>query len=701
MRLVFIVFRIKMCMALPTPCLTRITPNHHDLARMQRRYIHRAALATIVMGAAAWTQQTHAGDDDLTTLNLEQLMNEPVTSVSKRETKLSESPAAISVVTQEDIRRLGITTLPEALRLVPGLDVARVSANEWAVSSRGFNSQFASKLLVLIDGRTVYTPASAGVFWNAQDVMIEDIDRIEVIRGPGATLWGANAVNGVINIITKRAQDTQGTLVAATEGTEDQPLVAARYGSQAGPDLSYRIYAKFFDRDGFLDSTGTIDTGAWHTLRSGFRADWNSTGVDTVTLQGDVYGGEAGKPVNVVTLAPPSVTTINAEEQNSGANLLGRWTRTFSADSALTLQGYLDHVIQGDGYGSEHRDTYDIDLQHRFGWGSRNDILWGAGYRLSSIEETQTFDLTWTPPNEDIRLFNTFLQDEITVVPNRLHVTLGSKFEHDTINGGNVEPNVRVAWTPAERQTVWAAISRAIRTPALFELDGRLNPAAFQPSPGSPPVLVSILPNPQLESEKLVAYELGYRFAPSPRMSVDISSFINRYSDLVVMKPGVAQFELNPAPMHILMPILEENIPDANSHGAEVSAQWQALRGWMLSGSYTWLHMDVAQNPPTNLASPQQQFQVRSYLDLPFHLELNSALYYVDAVTEPSGPLTVRIPAYVRADLGLIWNPGNRWSLGVWGQNLLSPRHLEFASENTTLLTEVPRSILGKVTWSF
>jgi iron complex outermembrane recepter protein len=668
---------------------------------MQRRYTHRATLAILAMYAVAWAGQARAGDEDLTTLSLEQLMNEPVTSVSKKETKLSESPAAISVVTQDDIRRMGITTLAEALRLVPGMDVARVSANEWAVSSRGFNSQFAGKLLVLIDGRTVYTPASAGVFWNAQDVMIEDIDRIEVIRGPGATLWGANAVNGVINIITKRAQDTQGGLVAATGGTEDKPLLAARYGGQAGSDLSYRVYAKYFDRDGFLDSTGTIDTGAWHTLRGGFRTDWNSSAADAVTLQGDAYGGEAGKPIDTVSLTPASVTPINAVAQNSGANMLGRWTRTFSADSALTVQGYIDHVIQGDGNGSEHRTTYDMDLQHRFGWGSRNDILWGAGYRLSSIEATQSFNLVWTPPNRDIRLYNFFLQDEITVVPNRLHVTLGSKFEHDNLDGGNVEPNVRLAWTPAERQTVWAAISRAVRTPALFELDGRLNAAAFQPGPNSPPVLVSVLPNPQLDSEKLVAYELGYRFAPSTRVSVDISTFINHYSDVIVMIPGSPQFELEPAPMHILVPLREENAPNAQTHGVEVSAQWQVLPHWMLNGSYTWLHIDSPQSPLTDQASPQQQFQVRSYLDLPFHLELNAALYYVDTVTVPSGPVDARIPAYARGDLGLIWKPDGRLSIGVWGENLQGPRHLEFASQNSSLLTEVPRSFLGKVTWSF
>jgi iron complex outermembrane recepter protein len=668
---------------------------------MQRHYIRGAWLATFAMCAAAFTRQTHAADQDLATLSLEQLMNEPVTSVSKRETKLSESPAAISVVTQDDIRRMGITTLAEALRLVPGMDVARVSANEWAVSARGFNSQFAGKLLVLIDGRTVYTPASAGVFWNAQDVMIEDIDRIEVIRGPGATLWGANAVNGVINIITKRAQDTQGALVAATGGTEDKPGLAARYGGQAGPDLSYRVYAKYFDRDGFLDSTGAIDTGAWHTLRGGFRTDWSSSAADSVTVQGDAYSGEAGKPVDVVSLTPPSVTPINAVVQNSGANMLGRWTRAFSPDSALTLQGYFDHVIQGDGNGSEHRNTYDIDLQDRFGWGSRNDILWGAGYRLSAIDATQSFNLTWTPPNRDIRLFNLFMQDEIAVIQNRLHLTLGSKFEHDNIDGWNVEPNVRVAWTPAERQTVWGAISRAIRTPALFELDGRLNAAAFQPGPASPPVLVSILPNPELESEKLLAYELGYRFAPSNLVSVDISSFINRYSAVIVRNAGAPQFELNPGQAHILLPILEANSPNADTHGVEVSAQWQALQQWMLTASYTWSRMDVPQSPLTALGSPEQQFQVRSYLDLPLHLELNAALYYVDAVTEPSGPVSARIPAYIRGDVGLIWKPDGMLSLGLWGQNLLSPRHLEFASQNSSLLTEVPRSFLGKVTWSF
>jgi len=668
---------------------------------MQSLYIRGSRLVTVAVCVVIWSGQTYAGDEDLTSLSLEQLMNEPVTSVSKKSTKLSESPAAISVVTQEDIRRLGITTLAEALRLVPGMDVARVSSSEWAVSARGFNNQYAGKLLVLIDGRTVYTPSTGGVSWNAQDVMMEDVDRIEVIRGPGATLWGANAVNGVINIITKRAQDTQGALVAATEGTQETPLFAARYGGQTDTDLSYRVYAKYFDRPGFSDPTGTIDTGAWHTLRGGFRADWTSHSVDTVTLQGDAYNGTAGEQIGAVSLTPPSVTLQNAVEQNSGANLLGRWTRNFSAGSALTLQGFFDHVIQGNGNGAEHRDTYDIELQHRFGWGSINDFLWGAGYRFASITNTQSFDLSWDPDHQDIRLFNFFVQDEITVVPNRLHVTLGSKFEDSNLDGGkNIEPNLRAAWTPTDRQTVWAAVSRAVRTPALFELDGRLNVAAFQPGPASPPVLFAVLPNPQLKSEKLVAYELGYRFAPTTKISVDIASFINRYSDLIVVETGTSPlFELIPAPAHILSRAPEANIPNAQSHGIEVSAQWHALQAWMLTASYTWLHMDAPNDPLAALSSPEHQFQIRSYLDLPFQLELNAALYYVDTISVQSGALYVQIPSYVRADVGLLWKPERRWSLGVWGQNLQDPRHVEFASQS--VLSEVPRSILGKVTWSF
>ncbi len=631
---------------------------------------------------------------------MEQLINIQVTSVSKKQTDLFQSPAAIYVITQEDIRRSGLTSIPELLRMVPGLDVARIDGNEWAVTSRGFNREFAKQMLVLIDGRTIYSPTSAGIYWNAQDVVLEDIDRIEVIRGPGATLWGANAVNGVINIITKSAKETQGGLVSAAAGTEDQPSSTVRYGGQIATNLYYRAYVRYFNREGLIDSTGHETADDWHMLRGGSRIDWEPSGENNLTLQGDYYTGAAEKGGNQISLSPVSVQTVHRVQYNAGFNVLSRWTHTFSEESALTLQTYYDHVKQGDGNGIEYQDTYDVDLQHHFKLGERNDIVWGTGYRYIAVQNISRFNLTWTPENKQLRTFEIFLQDDITLIRDRLHFTLGSKFEHNDFTGWEIQPSGRLLWTPTERQTVWSAVSRAVRTPSLFETSGRLNLTAFQP-PLSPPVLVSLLPNPKVDSEKLVAYELGYRIEPIKRLSFDIAGFYNVYDDLIAFVADPIGFEPNPPPPHLLRSSTEQNALAGETYGTELSTQWQVTDHWQLVGSYTWLHMHLRPNPVSEADSPQQQFQIRSYLDLPHNLELNGAVYYVDQIKPISGATRAQVPSYVRLDLGIVWHPTKSLEISLWGQNLLDNQHPEFGSVVNALFTEVPRSFYGKVTWRF
>ena len=640
--------------------------------------------------------------NDLSDLSLEELMKEPVTSVSKKATRLAESPAAISVITSDDIRRLGITTLPEALRLVPGLAVARTTANEWAITARGFQYEFANKLLVLIDGRVVYTPMSGGVFWNAQDVMLEDLDRIEVIRGPGATLWGANAVNGVINIITKHSADTQGGLVTASAGTEEQPLASARFGASLSDELSFRVFGKYFHRDGLVDSDGHSAPGDWHTARGGFRTDWAPNARDAFVFQGDFYDGKADKTVNSVSLVPASLSATEIDAQNRGSNLLGRWTRQWSETSQLSVQAFVDHVEQGDGFVGERRDTFDLELQHRFALGRWNDVMWGAGYRAADLDATQSFDLTWTPDSRHLHLANLFLQDELTLVPDRVRVTVGSKFEHNNLVGSSVQPNVRAVWTPSAEHTLWAAASRATRTPDLFELGGRINAAAFDTGTSTPPVLVAYFGNPALEAERLTSCEVGYRVTPTSELSIDIAAYDNRYRDLVTYPAGVSRIELTPAPIHVLMPFTADNSGSARTYGAEVSAQWRPMKGWRLVGSYSYLHMRFQPDRRIDGQSPQQQFQVRSYLDVSSRLEVNGALFYVDPIASvvTSGE-PARVPSYVRLDLGASWKPAPFWSLGLWGQNLLDSRHIESASSISELQTEVPRGVLVRVTRSF
>jgi len=637
--------------------------------------------------------------NDLASMNLEQLMNESVTSVSKKETKLDQSPAAIYVVTQDDIRRLGITTIPEALRLVPGLDVARITGNEWAVSSRGFNAEFAKTLLVMIDGRTVYTPSSSGVYWNAQDIVMEDIDRIEVIRGPGAALWGANAVNGVINIITKSAKETSGAMVSVTAGIEDQPSTTVQYGGLLATNLYYRAFLKYYNRDGLVNAPGVDSADGSDMLHGGFRMDWEPSEEDNFTFQGDLYSGNAGKEVMQLSLSPVTDRPIDAVERNAGGNVLGRWTRTFSDTASVTLQTYYDHVQQGSGYGTEYGNTCDADLKNQFNLGTGNAVVWGGGYRLQDIKNTSSFDLTWAPERSQIQIFNVFAQDDITLVRDRLHFTLGGKIEHNTVVGLDLEPNVRLLWTPTENQTAWAALSRATRTPSLFELGGRLNEAAFQAGPN--PALVSLLPNPNLQEEKLTAYEIGYRVQPTKPLSFDAAGFYNIYDNLSVQEPNANQFVATPVPAHLLVSSTWQNADSAETYGLELSGQWQVTDNWRLTGSYTWLHMDLDPDPSAGANSPQHQFQVRSYLDLPCHTEFNGALYYVDQISAPSGPGVATIPAYFRLDLGLTWHATKSLEFGLWGQNLLDGQHPEFPSHETQFITQVPRGGLAKVTWHF
>ena len=656
-------------------------------------------LLLAAVAEAADTNQVAKPSADLADLTLEQLVNVQVTSVSKKETGLFASPAAISVVTQDDIRRMGATSIPEALRMVPGMDVARITGNEWAVSARGFNGEYAGSLLVLIDGRTVYTPGSAGVFWDAQDVVMEDLDRIEVIRGPGATLWGANAVNGVINITTKSAKDTQGGLVSASYGTEDQPITTVRYGGELASNLYYRIYGKYSEHPGLESSTGNSTADASTSLLGGFRLDYEPSTQNTFTLQGGYYNGTAGREVNNVTLVPAAVRLIDTKEYNSGANILGRWTRTFSAESQLTLQMYFDHSRQGDGVGEGTLDTFDVDLQHRFAIGTRNDIVWGGGYRDSEVQNPSSFFLTFAPPSQNLQLGNVFVQDDITLARDRLHLTLGSKLEHNDLNGFELQPSARLLWTPAERQTVWAAVSRATQTPALAE-HARFNVAAAQP-PHSPPVLVSILGNPNMEAETLLAYEVGYRIEPTKRLSFDVTAFYNVYEGVVEPVSIPTTFEARPAPPHVLVASKWENADSGDTYGTELSAQWQAVEHWRLTASYALLHMQLEPDASADLSSPQQQFQIRSYLDLPHNVEFNAAFYYTDEIVAKSGGGVAPIAACLKLDLGLTWHPAKSLEIGIWGKNLLHDEHAEFGSQESTLITEIPRSVMGKITWHF
>lgn len=662
---------------------------------------------------AADLAQTNTLSARLAEMSIEQLVDVEVvslTSLFKKETPLEKAPAAAAVVSADDIRRLGITTIPEALRMVPGLDVARIDSHQWAVSARGFDSEFANKLLILIDGRTIYGPAYGGVNWGMQDVMLEDLDRIEVIRGPGAALWGANAVNGVINIMSKSAKDTQGLLVSASEGTEDNPSLAVRYGGQLATNLYYRVYGKGFNRNALVTPTGADANDDWDSIQGGMRLDWEPSDENKFTLQGSLYNDFVHESQNVfllnniASLTPPYMTNSVVENHDSGGNILGRWTHQFSDVSSLSLQAYYDHFRQEQVGSSDTQDTIDVDAQHRFPIGERHDIIWGLGYRYMTAkfptELPAAFYLTWTPPEQHSYLYSAFVQDEITLYPERFTVTLGSKFEHNDFTEFEIQPGIRARWTPTDKQTVWAAVSRAVRTPSFYESGARVNYSVT--SIPSPPYattigLSSLFGNPDAGSETLIAYELGYRIEPTKRLSFDVATFFNHYDKLLrfVTNSSYVQGPVTVFPQTI------ENAGSAETFGCELSAQWKVTDNWRLLAGYSWLHANLNPDAREFQGNPENQFQLRSYLDLPGNLQFNAAGYYVDHQVAATGLGTTTIPAYFRLDLGLVWRPTKSLEIGVWGQNLTEGRHAEFPNLNSSVQTEIPRGITGRITWTF
>lgn len=626
-----------------------------------------------------------------------------VVTAARKEQSQFETAAATYVITAEDIRRSGATTIPELLRMVPGLDVAHISANKWAISSRGFNGSFATKLLVMIDGRSVYTPLFAGVYWDVQDTLLEDIERIEVVRGPGGTLWGANAVNGVINIITKSAKDTQGGLLHAGYGDREEGFGAVRYGVKPSKDVYLRTYAKYFNRDDFVGGNDQ-----WQAQRGGFRMDWDISYQDALTVQGDVYDGRSDQRIKVTSLSPPSTRLLADTEDVNGGNVLLRWQRRPSEESDIILQTYFDNTERESRVLDQRIDTYDLDFQHRFLLGDRQEITWGLGYRLVSDELKGSFTVSFDPDKRQTQLFSTFLQDQITIRED-LWLTLGSKFEHNDYTGFEIQPSARFLWQPLPRHALWGAVSRAVRTPVRSEHDIRFNDTAFT-DPIVGPSLVTVLGNEGFESEDLLAYELGYRHQLTQKLSIDVAGFYNTYDNLLTVETGAPVFETDPPPMHLFIPVKFDNLMYGETYGIELAADWQAMRNWRLSSSYTWLkmnlHLDSASNDrvpedrddDVEGDSPEHQFQIHSYFNLPHNLEQDTALYYVSRLHSEED-----ISSYTRLDMRLGWHPRNNLELSLSLQNLLEKQNQEITggAGETFGSSEVPRSIYAKITWKF
>jgi iron complex outermembrane receptor protein len=672
--------------------------------RRQRRSAMRMCLviaALVTTAMPAWPQEKVA---DLTNQSIEDLMNVEVTSVSKTEEKLSKTASAVFVISQEDIRRSGATNIPDLLRMVPGMDVAQINANTWAISARGFNGRFSNELMVLVDGRSVYTPTFGGVFWDVLDMPLENIERIEVIRGPGGSIWGENAVNGVVNIITKKASETKGGMVVAGGGNLDRGFGTLEYGGSLGKSTDYRVYTKYLNQDNMPSLTGQDGGDGWHVLRGGFRVDSALSAKDTLTLQGDMYTGQEGNPtIYLPSITSPGVVNTEMQVPLSGGFLQAIWNHVASARSDITLQISYDNYERDDVL-REGRRTFNVDFQHHFQRGDRQNVVWGLGYRDSNSDSDGTITASLNPRDLDTQLFGAFFPDEIALVPDRLYLTVGARLEHNYYTGFNFLPSARVAWVLNKREMVWVAISRVVRSPAAIDASLRLNFGGFTP-PGGTPVLFSLLGNPHIDDENLIAYEAGYRSTFSSHLSVDLAAYYNNYSDQETTEPDGSFIENTPAPPHIVMAQTYMNLMHGETHGIEIAANWKATNRWTLSPGYALeqihMHLDPASQDTTSVAgaegsSPAQSAQVRSHLDLPRSLSWDASAYFVGRLTDPINP------SYTRLDTGLTWKWHERVSVSLVGQNLLKNSHLEFTdATQSTRSTLVKRNVYAKLTWRY
>jgi iron complex outermembrane recepter protein len=663
---------------------------------IKRRWV--AAGLVLVLGPVAQVgAQTPPADSavSLKRLSLEELSNLEVYSVSKEPEPYGQAPAAIHVITREDIRRSGATTVPEALRLADNLIVAQKSAHAWAISARGFNTDLANKLLVLIDGRTVYTPLFSGVFWDRQDYLLEDIDRIEVISGPGGALWGANAVNGVINIITKSAADSQGLYAEGAGGSQVEGIGSMRYGGTLASNGFFRVYGKYagYGNEFFPDGQDAQDS--WRMGQTGFRIDTKPSARDALTVQGDLYVGREH-------LATGGTARVG------GGNVLARWSRTLSDDSDFNLQTYYDRthlfdpiqaqVLNGTliapaGNLQDDLDTYDADFQHRFRLAEGHRLSWGLGYRLTHNVVGNAPALGFVPPVLTQSLFSAFLQDEIALSTTAA-VIVGSKVEHNGYTGLEVEPSARLQWKLSGGRLVWAAVSRAIRAPARVDRDERLA------TPALAPVIENLLiGGADFKSENVVAYEGGFRGKLGPAVSTSVSVFYNVYDDLrsTSLSPPDPLFGLP-------FPLFFENNLEGHTYGVELSADSHVREWWRVHTGYTFLSEDIHVEPGrmdfnnalNETADPQHQFALRTSIDVSPRVELDTGLRWVGAFLFNNSGVAGTVPRYTELNTRIAWQPTPRLELSLVGQNLLHDQHLEYVVSGSNPREEIGRRVYGK-----
>jgi iron complex outermembrane receptor protein len=637
---------------------------------------------------------------DLSQLSIEDLMNIEITSASRKQERATDVAAAVFVITEDDIRRSGMTTIPDLLRMAPGVDVAQINASQWAVSVRGFNGIYANKLLVLVDGRSIYNRIFSGVLWDTADLPLDDIDRIEVIRGPGAAMWGANAVNAVINIVTKTTAQTQGALVRV-EGGRFGEQASVRYGGTLGA-ATYRLYSQWSHRDESVIAAGTRANDAAHSTTTGGRAEW-ATQLDAFMVEGDFTAGQARilwPNFDPATAARDPIA--NSPTDTQGGHLLGRWTHTRTGGASLRVQSFLDIAGRQEPLGDYQRRSFDLDTQYHSALGARHDLVAGVGYRFIDERFDGHIGFSLTPPQSASSLVSAFVQDQIALLQNRLAVTLGSQVQYDSDSGAGVQPTARVMWKGFPRQRLWAAVSRALRTPALADRGFRVNYPPVLTETGLPLIVTSV-GNPNSETETFVDAEAGYRVELGTRASLDVTSFVGRYDHLVTAETAAPSVQFTPSPV-IIVVNHGGNRLKATTRGLEIAAHWTPVSIWRLDGSYTAFHLvpdladaslDVAA-ATTDGNAPRAQWQLRSSFTPPIRATLAVAIFHVSSLEG------VQVPAYTRADVTAEMRFNKNLSAMVIGQNLLSATHAEFGGVTGLLqTTQVARSASLRLRWTF
>ena len=656
-------------------------------------------LALTLAGASPALAQQRPGIE-LTEMSLEELLTLEITSAGKKSQLIGDTAAAIYVITADDIRRSNATTVMELLRQVPGMQVARQATGKWAIGIRGFAQENANKLLVLIDGRTLYTPVYTGVDWEAQDTLLEDVDRIEVIRGPGASLWGANAVNGVINIITKSAADTQGGAASFQTGARENGTVAARYGGSLGTAAHYRVFSKYFNRKSLQDASGVTPWGGWSSVRQGGRVDWDPTSRDSITLTSEWFINDLREHDEETTAETfPFDTAVEEHDRTTGAFVLGRWNRRQTTGGELGLQFFYDRNRTSDAGGldrDERVETADVEFQHRMGFAGRHDVVWGGGFRQVRDRVAPALDSWFIPNRFTARTYNAFVQTEMATSDKTLRLTAGSKLERNSFSGVEVQPTARLLWAPSASHSLWTAASRAVRVPSRFEVHQY---SIEEPEEDERGVVYDLIVPPQgFKPESIRAYEAGYRFLPTRRFSVDVSTFYNVYTHLQTVERGeqvAATFPVS----GLMTELTRTNAGHGKVYGAEVVAFWTISDALQISGSYTRLQMrlDTTGLPHNEEGDRMDElyapnaFFIRAYSDLPYRIELNGEFRYVDGIPGQD------VGRYFDGSLHLSRQLRGGLRLNLTAENLLHRRHGEWDESEMTL----SRGVRAGIAWRF